>query len=149
MEWPPDPDPYALDSEVLELLTTLAEASQAVARAQRRFFVRQRLSASAAVAVFGAGLEGSMDAAPQDLRSLRDENLIECENYKTNGQYEFFVTRLGYTVVEELRRRGEPQEAAEEEIGRYVDASEFAAAYLDAQAKLRSARHLAAIDPGG
>lgn len=147
MDWPPDPDPYALDAEIHDLLMTLVDAAMAVPRPQRRFYVRTPLGASGAVNVFGA--EVSIPAAPQDLSTLSDEKLIQRQHFKSSGSYGFFILPLGFKVVEELRRRGEPQEAPEVTVERYIDASEFRAGHPMAHARLRDARNLVAADPVG
>jgi hypothetical protein len=145
MEWPPDPDPYALDAEIHELLMTLVDAATAVPRPQRRFKVHRPPSASGAVNVFGA--EINIPAAPQDLSTLSDENLIERQHFTTSGSYEFFILPLGFKVVEELRQRGEPQEVPETAVKGYIDTSEFRVAHPIAHARLRDARDLVAADP--
>jgi len=143
--WPFDPDPYALDPEILDLLTTLADSALTVSRPERQFHVRRTMSTDGAANVFGAGL--NVKAAPQDLKTLADERLIQTTGHNTSGSYAFHITPLGFQVVEGLRLRVEPQEIIEQEAERYVDASEFRVAYPDAHSKLRAARDLMAADP--
>jgi hypothetical protein len=142
--WPLDSDPYALDGEILDLLTTLADSALRVPRAERQFHVSRPLSPDGAAKVLGAGL--NMRAAPQDLKTLADEGLIQTSRHNPVGNYQCHITPLGFSVVEGLRLRGEPQEMTEQEAERYVDASEFRAAYPEAHTKLRAARDLMAAD---
>jgi hypothetical protein len=149
VDWPPDPDPHALDPDVLDVLIRLYNDSLSVPRAQRRFWVRRPLAAGAPTVVSGGGLTVPLEVASQDLRALRDERLINTERHTTRGTYEFFITPLGKSVVEDLKPRGEPTEEAEEEAVRYVDGGDFRITYPMVHAKLHEARALAASDPVG
>lgn len=118
-----------------------------VPRAERQFIVSRPLSTDNSARVVCAGT--LVRAAPHDLRSLVDQGLIKTSGSfnAAAGSYSFHITPLGYNVAEELRQRGEPQDAAEQEAQAYLDSEGFRAARPDAHAKLRSARDLMASDP--
>jgi hypothetical protein len=85
-----DPDPYALDPEILDLLTKLADTALTVPRPERQFHVRRAMFNGRAANVFGAGLDTR--AAPQDLKTLIDEGLIQASRYNTSCSYQFHIT---------------------------------------------------------
>ena len=132
-----------LEPEVEDILATLVQHSQRVARPERRFFVRQFLSTSGAAKVFGGGLESALDIAPQDLRELSECGYIKTERHNTSGSYEFYITPQGYKYVEVVDAR-DPLERPRVEVEHYLRGARFAELYPDAVRKwTHAARYLA------
>jgi hypothetical protein len=112
------------DPEVEELLVRLVDASMTVARPQRQFFVSRAFGVG--VTVQGAGLEGELAVAPQDLSELDRSNLIKIMNVNVRGTYEFFITTEGYNHVQRIKNRINPITAAGKTAVDYIDSADFA-----------------------
>jgi hypothetical protein len=136
-----------IDPEVEELLVRFADASMTVPRPQRQFFVSR--SFGAGVTVQGAGLEGEVEVAPQDLSELDRSNLIKVTNVNVRGTYEFFITSDGYSHVERIKGRVDPIAAIGQTAVDYIDSADFAVRHPVAHEKFRVATRYASEDPRG
>jgi hypothetical protein len=137
-----------MDPEIEDLLVQLAQASLAVPRPQRRFFVSRPLG-TGGPHVPGGGLPGSLEAADQDLRELRRAGLIEATNLNVRGTYEFFVTQAGYARVDRIRERVDPVTNAGQTALDYIQNVDFEARHPLARNKFRVAVQYAYEDPCG
>jgi hypothetical protein len=134
-----------IDPEVEELLVRIADASMTVARPQRQFFVSRTFGAG--VTVQGAGLEGEIEVAPQDLSELDRSNLIKITNVNVRGTYEFFITSEGYNHVQRTKDRVDPITTAGQTAVDHIDSADFATRHPTAREKFRVATRYASEDP--
>ncbi|MBS1886807.1 MAG: hypothetical protein JSU06_06425 [Actinobacteria bacterium] len=136
-----------IDPEVEELLVRFADAAMTVARPQRQFFVSRTFGAG--VTVQGAGIEGEIEVAPQDLSELDRSNLIKITNLNVRGTYEFFITSDGYSHVQRIKGRVDPITAIGQTAVDYIDSADFATRHPTAREKFRVATRYASEDPEG